>query len=222
MDFSFLSGNKKDLRTKRTLTVVFSISGTYGKVYRAWLRRRLLPTMLHRRALGQLGGLPSQQTASGIQLLRLHGRLGRARKISTAVIFVDLGSAFHHLLREFVFNDDSPMSFEELCKVLDPMDFDLKPLQMICSATQQPPEDVPPALRRCLADAHRNTWFQLQHHGDMATETRRGTRPGSPLADIGFNLLMANLVQQLHEQLSQCSLYCQGQAVLGAQVPPIT
>jgi hypothetical protein len=192
------------------------LSETYGKVYHAWLRRRLLPTMLHRRALGQLGGLPSQQTVS-------HGRLGRANKISTAVIFVDLRSAFHHLLREFVFNDDSPMSFEELCKVLHPMDFDLKTLaDELRTATQQTPEDIPPALRRCLADAHRNTWFQLQQHGDMATETRRGTRPGSPLADIGFNLLMANLVQQLHEQLSQCAAYCQGQAALGAQVPPVT
>ena len=199
------------------------LSESYGKVYHAWLRRRLLPTMLQRRALGQLGGLPSQQTASGIQMLRLHGRLGRAHKISTAVIFVDLRSAFHHLLREFVFNDDSPMSFDELGRVLDPMDFDLTTLAAeLCSATQQIPTDVPPALRRCLADVHRHTWFQLQHHDDVMTETRRGTRPGSPLADIGFNLLMADLVKQLHEQLLQCQVYCQGQAALGLQVPPIT
>ena len=85
-------------------------------------------------------------------------------------------------------------------------DFDLKTLaDELRTATQQTPEDIPLALRRCLADAHRNTWFQLQQHGAMATETRRGTWPGSPLADIGFNLLMANLVQQLHEQLSQCA-----------------
>ena len=84
------------------------------------------------------------------------------------------------------------------------------------------PTDVPPALRRCLADVHRHTWFQLQHHDDVMTETRRGTRPGSPLADIGFNLLMADLVKQLHEQLLQCQVYCQGQAALGLQVPPIT
>ena len=102
------------------------LSETYGKVYHAWLRRRLLPTMLTRKALGQLGGLPSQQTTSGIQMLRLHGRLGRARKLSTAVIFVDLRSAFHHLLREFIFTEDSPMQYDELRQVLDPMDFDLQ------------------------------------------------------------------------------------------------
>lgn len=116
-----------------------------------------------------------------------------------------------------------PMSFEELSKVLDPLDFDLKVLaEELQTARQQIPDDVPPALRRCLADAHRNTWFQLHQHGATATETRRGTRPGSPLADIGFNLLMANLVKQLQEQLSSCAAYCQGQDALGAQVPPVT
>ena len=33
------------------------LSDTYSKIYHAWLRKRLLPTMLQRRALGQLGGL---------------------------------------------------------------------------------------------------------------------------------------------------------------------
>jgi len=199
------------------------LSETFGKVYHAWLRRRLLPTMMSRRALGQLGGLPSQQTVSGIQLLRLHGRLGKAKKMSTAVIFVDLRSAFHHLLREFVFNDDAPMNFDELRKVLEPLDFDLQMLaEELRHATQQQPDDIPPALRRCLADVHCNTWFQLHHHGSLATETRRGTRPGSPLADIGFNLLMAELVKQLQDQLSSCAAYCQGHDALGVQVPPVT
>ena len=131
------------------------LSDTFGKVYHAWLRRRLLPTMLRRKALGQLGGLPSQQTVSGIQILRLHGRLGRAKKISTAVVFVDLRSAFHHLLREFVFNDTLPMGSDELAKVLKPMDFDIHTLAAdLHSATQVIASDVPPALRRCLADVH--------------------------------------------------------------------
>ena len=63
---------------------------------------------------------------------------------------------------------------------------------------------------------------QLQPDSNDATETRRGTRPGSPLADIGFNLLMAKLVQLLRDQLQQSSLHCQGQASLGVEVPPIT
>jgi len=199
------------------------LSESYGKVYHAWLRRRLLPTMLTRRAMGQLGGLPSQQTTSGIQMLRLHGRLGRARRISTAVIFVDLRSAFHHLLREFIFTEDSPLKFDELRTVLDPMDFNLEELAAdLHQATLHRPSDMPPALRQCLADVHRSTWFQLKSEGNETTETRRGTRPGSPLADIGFNLLMAKIVQILRDQLHQSSLHRQGQNSLGLEVPPIT
>jgi len=199
------------------------LSDSFGKIYHAWMRRRLLPTMLHRRALGQLGGLPSQQTVSGIQLLRLHGRLGRARKISTAVIFVDLRSAFHHLLREFVFNDDSPMQFEELKRIMDPMDFDLQALaQELQQATEKVPDDVPPALRRCLADTHQSTWFQLDPHSAFATETRRGTRPGSPLADIGFNLLMSEIIKHLCAFLDGSDLQGKGHQALGIAVPPVT
>ena len=103
---------------------------------------------MSRRALGQLGGLPSQQTVSGIQLLRLHGRLGKAKKMSTAVIFVDLRFCLSTIvLREFVFNDDAPMNFDELRKVLEPLDFDLQMLaEELRHATQQQPDDIPPAL----------------------------------------------------------------------------
>lgn len=199
------------------------LSDVFGKVYHAWLRRRLLPTMLQRRALGQLGGLPSQQTVSGIQVLRLHGRLGRARKISTAVVFVDLRSAFHHLLREFVFSDSLPMNCDELSKILDPLDFDIPQLAAdLSSAVQEVPTDMPPGLRRCLADVHHNTWFQLDPNQDFGTETRRGTRPGSPLADIGFNLLMSKMVKIVHEELSDCPSYQQGHRALGADAPPVT
>ena len=100
------------------------LSESFGKVYHAWLRRRLLPTLQNSKALGQLGGLPSQQTVSGIQLLRLHGRIGRAKRLSTAVIFVDLRSAFHHLLREYVFTNRHPLGLDELARVFDAMDFD--------------------------------------------------------------------------------------------------
>ena len=199
------------------------LSDSFGKIYHAWMRRRLLPTMLQRRALGQLGGLPSQQTVSGIQMLRLHGRLGRIRKVSTAVIFVDLRSAFHHLLREFVFNDDLPLQYDELKRILDPMDFDLEALAAeLQQATETRPADMPPALRRCLADTHQSTWFQLDPEQASATETRRGTRPGSPLADIGFNLLMSEIVNHLREFLDGCTLQCKGHSAIGIATPPVT
>eukprot|EP00435_Cladocopium_sp_Y103_P055424 s705_g18.t1 len=199
------------------------LSDTYGKVYHAWLRRRLLPTLLQRRVPGQLGGLPAQQALSGIQLLRLHGRIGRHRLLSTSVIFIDLRSAFHHLLREFVFTDSRPMNFDELRRVLDSADFSLEELaNELTAAVQRPRADVPAGLRRSLADAHQHTWFTLNAEEDEVVFTRRGTRPGSPLADIGFNLLMTEILGLLQSTLGQCAAYNDGLRALGTTIPPVT
>ena len=62
------------------------LAEVYGKILHSWARQRLLPTLVHRRAPGQIGGLPSQQTTTAIQLIKLHGRQGRHKKLTTAVI----------------------------------------------------------------------------------------------------------------------------------------
>ena len=211
-------GNQQDPASYRGIL----LSDSFGKVYHAWLRKRLLPTLLQSRATGQLGGLPSQQTVSGIQMLRLHGRLGRAKRISTAVIFVDLRSAFHHLLREFVFNNSRSLELRELQTFFDSMDFDLPQLARdLFQATQQPQFEVPPALASCLAEVHQGTWFRLDG-APGTTDTRRGTRPGSPLADIGFNLLMTKLIKLIQSQLDADPVYRAGQVALGAWTPLVT
>lgn len=46
------------------------LSNTFAKITHAWARRRLLPTLIGRKTIGQLGGLPSQQTGMGIQAVR--------------------------------------------------------------------------------------------------------------------------------------------------------
>ena len=80
----------------------------YGKKFHAWLRQRLVPVLQHRKTAGQLGGLPCEQTLTGSHLLRVHGQVARALKISSAVVFVDVRAAFHHMLRELIFLQGSP------------------------------------------------------------------------------------------------------------------
>lgn len=59
--------------------------------------------------------------------------------------------------------------------------------------------DFPSSLRRLANDVHRHTWF-VQRGTSLSQEkviaTLRGTRPGSPVADIGFNLLMSDILQE--------------------------
>ena len=123
------------------------LADTYGKIFHAWSRSRLLPTLQLRRAQGQLGGLPSQQTSTGIQAIRLHCRLGRLRHYSTGTLFVDLRAAFHHMIREWIFSVDNDQIQTTLLKFLDPRDFDVgtiaRELEHLC---QHQPHDIPDGL----------------------------------------------------------------------------
>ena len=199
------------------------LADCFGKVLHAWARSRLLPTLIQRRAPGQLGGLPSQQTVTAIQILKLHGRVGRQKGITTAIIFVDLKAAFHHMLREYIFTVREPLARQTLERILDPNEFDIEKLaEDLRDASQTLPTDMPAALRTFLHDLHKSTWFQLDADSDQVVVTERGTRPGSPLADIGFNLLMAKMMHQIEAELQALPQYSQGCAKLGIQVPPLS
>ena len=199
------------------------LSEVFGKILHSWARQRLLPTLIHRRAPGQLGGLPSQQTTTAIQLLKLHGRQVRHRRMTTAVIFVDLKAAFHHMLREYVFVMKDPLQQRDLARIFDHTEFNIEQIAAdLHQACREKPKDIPEALRHFLHDLHKTTWFQLDPESDQTVITDRGTRPGSPLADIGFNLLMSRIMHQLGDGLVQLPEYVKGCNQLGAQVPPIS
>ena len=198
------------------------LADCFGKTLHAWSRRRLLSTMQTRRAPGQLGGLPSQQTAVGIHTIRLHCRLGRLKGISTSTIFVDLRAAFHHMLRQFIFNTTNYMTYERLSHVLAADDFNIdRVLHDLSEACKCVPHGMPDGLRRFLHDLHCGTRFSIDRSSDDTTETFRGTRPGSPMADIGFNLLMSKVLHQLQDLLDAMPEYRQGQSAIGTRVPPI-
>ena len=198
------------------------LADSYAKVFHAWTRKRLLPTLLHRRTEGQLGGMPSQQTTVGIHVIRLHSRLGRLRRLSTGVLFLDLKAAFHHMIRELIFKVQHQWTQSQLMRMLDPTEFNLEQLLAdIDDACHHCPDDTPPGLRLLLHDLHCSTWFRLDPEQDEYTRTLRGTRPGSPMADIGFNLLMSRILQMLHDDLLHIPQLQAGHAALGVSIPPI-
>ena len=176
-------------------------------------RKRLLPTLIARKAPGQIGGLPLQQTLTAIQLLELHGKLSRAQRMSTAAIFVDLRAAFHHMLREFIFTIREPTTQSSLLRIFDPNEFDIPQLAQDL--------DIPPPLRAFLHDIHESMWFTMQADDPCITVTSRGTRPGSPLADMGFNLLMTKIMHQIEEGMQNIPDYVHGSQALGLSIPPL-
>ena len=204
------------------------LADSFAKITHAWARQRLLPAMQAGKTIGQLGGLPSQQTLTGIQILRVHGKVCKTAKLSTCVLFLDLRSAFHHLLRELVFLHSDGLSESDLRSIFDDNHFDIERLmtrlQEINARSLADPH-VPPGLRQFLHDLHHQTWFRLQgddaHSPGQCTYTRRGWRPGSPIADIAFNKMMSGLLQDLQSELLNMDEYTQGCELLGVYTPPI-
>ena len=143
------------------------LANSFAKIGHAWARQRLLPALQSRRTIGQIGGLPSQQTNTGVQMIRLHGIIGQKRSLSTATLFLDLRSAFHHMLRELVFSTHNTLAHSVLASFLDEQEFDLhqihSDLDALCA---QPSEDIPLTLRRFLHDLHQHTWFCLKQPDD--------------------------------------------------------
>ena len=195
----------------------------FGKKFHAWLRSRLVPILQSRKGRGQLGGLPCEQTMTGAHVVRVHGQMARMLRMSSAVIFVDVRAAFHHMLRELIFLH-GPTDLD-LQQALHPEHFDLETLwQLLQARCQSMPEDFPAPLRYLADDVHRHTWFVngTTLGPDQVISTTRGTRPGSPVADVGFNLLMSDILEELQQRLESDDFISHHTASFPVPTPPIT
>ena len=75
---------------------------TLAKGIHALLRKRIMTLLHHQRLPGQIGGFAQQEVLYGSHTLRVLGRTAYAHHFSIGVLFVDLSTAFHSLIREMV------------------------------------------------------------------------------------------------------------------------
>lgn len=104
--------------------------------------------------------------------------------------------------------------------------FDVDALQRLLEARcKDDPMDFPTSLRQLTNDVHRHTWFVQRGTSfghDRITATLRGTRPGSPVADIGFNLLMSDILQELEDRLKADEVISGAGRDFPVQLLPVT
>ena len=173
-----------------------------AKRIHALAREQLIRQFLPFRDEGQLGGLPGQQVQYGSHAVRTAAQILASRHFSVGVLFIDLTNAFHRLVREWVTGVQDLTDFQAVITALheagNPDDFhgrveELKGMlsHLACN----------PILRRLLEDIHSDTWFQMRQ--GPTVRTRRGTRPGSPLADAIFHLLMGTITGRLRDWVKQ-------------------
>eukprot|EP00438_Fugacium_kawagutii_P031000 Skav224073 [mRNA] locus=scaffold942:23534:26989:+ [translate_table: standard] len=177
---------------------------TLGKLYHGVVRRCLTPFAETMRAPTQLGGFKGQQTAYGSLALRAYVKAATARACSVVTLFVDVKHAFHALLRQHAFSgaDTFPPKLRAILTA-EGLNVD----ELLADAplhAQRFQTVVPPQTARVMEDAHRCTWFTMQGDDEdpaLLFETQRGSRPGSPLADMAFNVLMSSVLADVHQML---------------------
>lgn len=169
-----------------------------GKLGHAVLRAQLMPALTAIKAPLQLGGFAHQSTLFATHYLRAFTQLAADRKISSAVLYIDIKSAFHSMLRELVFDMQHPFPVQ-LQEILHAQGSDLGDIKQRI-ATEDTLPGLISATGRLLADAHQCTWYTVAS-ADELQHTTRGSRPGSPLADAAYNALMARLIGELQPLL---------------------
>ena len=180
---------------------------TFTKRVHALLRTQLMSLLERQRPPGQLGGFSHQQVMYGSQSLQAFGRVMDTLKLTSAVLFLDLATAFHRLVREWVSGVHVPEDVRSVLQALEQEGLDVAEM---CDRLHLPSLlerlNAPPFLINLIQDVHAGTWMTIGNHRRFAN-TKRGTRPGSPLADCVFHILMADILSQLHAWIQQQEAY---------------
>ena len=170
-----------------------------AKRVHALLRQRTVQLIERIRPPGQIGGFQHQQVGFASQALRTFCRIAHHRGFSTGVLFVDLSNAFHRLVRELVCGTQSPADIDAVVAAIEEghgRNSGLRAWLALPGLVER--LGASPLLDQLLREVHTNTWHMIAHLPGI-TKTRQGTRPGSPLADIIFHVLMLDIIVELNE-----------------------
>ena len=165
-----------------------------AKALQALLRRKIVAALSVDRPPGLMGGFPCQRVTYGSHSTRSFTALAAAHNFSTAILYIDLKHAYHHLIRGLSLGCNA-----------DDADFEaslsaLKDVRLQDACRRSLAEDGPlksalegQAVLGLLREIHCDTFFNVK---GTHVRTARGSRPGSPLADMMF----AGLTSKLHRE----------------------
>ena len=164
-----------------------------SKVVHSLLRQRIVDALLPIKPVGLIGGFPKQRVTYGHHSVKTFHQIAQGVNCSSGTLYIDLKHAYHHLVRALSLGlswDDSDLQ-ETLEYMKDP--------EMKRRCKEQTTAEAPlanaigsPHIMQLLREVHTDTFFSIQ---DQWVRTSRGSRPGSPLADMVFTAL----IMKLHE-----------------------
>ena len=172
-----------------------------SKVYHKWLRQQIMKRLSDVRMDTHLGGFPGQQAVYGAQCMQVFARLAHAHHLPAAGLFVDVQGAYHFLVRELVMGNIDPEDENLILENLASWKAETKGVRLwlkIPSVLHR--LRFPERLIALLREIHVDTWSRLPHLPDLLRSSR-GSRPGSPLADAIYAILMIDVHSEMYRIL---------------------
>eukprot|EP00438_Fugacium_kawagutii_P036241 Skav228228 [mRNA] locus=scaffold3932:70869:74357:- [translate_table: standard] len=148
----------------------------------------------------QIGGLKAMTVSYASMLLNLWRSNARQQKMSHAVIFFDIASAFYQAQKSTICQDQLGLNRAAL-------DEEVAVLQSMQPSALDA-VDANPSLQAWLQMILDSTWSQVRTACPRATKlgmlSRKGTRPGDPTADIAFTVLMTKILREVQKDIHDC------------------
>ena len=180
------------------------ISDYTAKLYHMTLRRPLEQIWNGNMHSLQLGGRKGQGTDIAHHLLQSFLHWSFSKRMSAAVVFFDVRAAFYSVIREALFEGDG--NLPQLSEALQRLGIDLAHILQIVASVDSDfaLEGLSPHMLSILKDVMTNTHFVVDGLPSPC-RTRKGTRPGDPIGDILYNLVMSVLLRDAKTYIAEHS-----------------
>ena len=164
-----------------------------SKGLHAHIRKPLMEGLSKVRPAGQIGGFPC---SFGAQYIRILTTISQKLKISSAVIYVDLKTAFHSLIRQLVVGhiEGADNEWKIAQDYLDREGGSKGVKEWLKEGGCLKRMGVDQEVIRMMSELSTNAWSFLD---EATVRTTRGSRPGSPVADATFHSTMTDICWQV-------------------------
>ena len=172
------------------------INNVVAKLYHSTLRDHLARAWQGKIKHIQFGGREGCSTDTPHLLIQEHFRHSATKRMPAAALFVDFRATFYTVIRQGLF--ELPIDDTAFTTVLTGMGIEKKRIeQLIQQATHDnATKGISKHAQFLLTDMFKSTFFQLEGLPEVALTTR-GTRPGDPVGDVLFNMLMTVILEDV-------------------------
>ncbi len=181
------------------------LANSCAKVLHSFLRQRLGEVVADIYRDTQVGGRPGRDCPMATQLLRTFMSVQKHKGRSATILFLDLKSAFYTAIRQHALR--VPTHEADVDHVYSDLALPA-PLIPLVNAILREPElfaNFPCHLRALVAESHRVTCFTMKDATSVAA-SRKGTRPGTSLADLLFNLIYTRPLAAIMHRIKELGM----------------